>query len=259
MNPGSPSLNQPTDRLGLGSRLRSLFLIAVGFLAASVGALLMLLVAIVTLFQARRFYAEVIAKRLGRIALWLSGVSMIVHRDQPLPETQTIYLSNHTSTLDVFILIALGLPNTRYFMSGFLRKILPVGIIGYLIGIFWTVPQRYPEQRSKIFQRAERVLRRTGESVYLSPEGQRVLTGEIGHFNRGSFHLATNLHAPIQPFFIHIPAELNRGTKLLSGTGVVDVYFLPLVVTTDWKLEELDQNRERVREMFVQFHHNVQR
>ena len=42
---------------------------------------------------------------------------------------QTVYVSNHSSTLDLFVLVALGLPNTRFFLSGFLQKIVPLGII----------------------------------------------------------------------------------------------------------------------------------
>ena len=67
-----------------------------------------------------------------------------MHQDAPFPARQSVYISNHTSTLDVFILVALGLPNARFFLSGYLRKMLPLGIIGYLIGIFWTVPQDSP-------------------------------------------------------------------------------------------------------------------
>jgi 1-acyl-sn-glycerol-3-phosphate acyltransferase len=101
-----------TPRGGM-SRLRVLVLAAVGLIAATLGSLLMLAVAIVTLFRARRFYSEVIAKSLGRFALWLCGVELVVHGDRPLSETQTVYVSNHTSTLDVFVLIAMGLPRTH--------------------------------------------------------------------------------------------------------------------------------------------------
>lgn len=245
-----------TPRGGM-SRLRVLVLAAVGLIAATLGSLLMLAVAIVTLFRARRFYSEVIAKSLGRFALWLCGVELVVHGDRPLSETQTVYVSNHTSTLDVFVLIAMGLPNTRFFMYGKLRRILPVGLIGYLIGIFWTVDQRFPEWRRKIFERAARVLRRTGESVYLSPEGQRVVTGEIGHFNKGSFHMATDLQVPIQPFYIFIPKEVDPGIGLVSAAGRVDVYFMPRISTEGWRVEGVEENREHVRDLFVQFHETM--
>jgi 1-acyl-sn-glycerol-3-phosphate acyltransferase len=227
---------------------------ALSMLLMTAGALVMLLVAVLTAFQLRRFYSEAIATPLGRITLRIWGVRMIVHPHEPFPPGQTIYISNHTSTVDVFALVALGLPNARFFLSGFLRKLLPLGLIGYLIGIFWTVPQEYPEMRRKIFQRAERVLRRTGESVYLSPEGERITTGEIGHFNKGAFHLATALKAPIVPMFIRIPREINPGKGLNARAGTVEVYFRPPIDTSQWRVEDLLENRKKVRDFYVEWH-----
>lgn len=250
----SAKISDVEVRTSTRSWLRIVVLGFCGTVILTVGSLVTLMTAVVTLFQSRRFCAEVLVRAMGRMALWLSGVRMVVHRESPLPAAQTIYISNHTATLDVFATVALGLPNTRYFLSGFLRKILPLGLIGYLIGVFWTVPCHFPEKRRKIFQRADRVLRRSGESVYLTPEGGRIRTGEIGHFNRGAFHLATSLRANIVPIYIHIPEEINSGMHLVSGTGRVDVYFLPLISTADWTLTELDQNRDAVRQLYVDFH-----
>ena len=250
----SAKISDVEVRTSTRSWLRIVVLGFCGTVILTVGSLVTLMTAVVTLFQSRRFCAEVLVRAMGRMALWLSGVRMVVHRESPLPAAQTIYISNHTATLDVFATVALGLPNTRYFLSGFLRKILPLGLIGYLIGVFWTVPCRFPEKRRKIFQRADRVLRRSGESVYLTPEGGRIRTGEIGHFNRGAFHLATSLRANIVPIYIHIPEEIDSGMHLVSGTGRVDVHFLPLISTADWTLTELDQNRDAVRQLYVDFH-----
>ena len=72
-------------------------------------------------FAARRLYAAA-ATRLAGLVLRIWGIRMIVHQDAPFPREQTVYISNHTSTLDLFILVALGLPNTRFFLSGFLQK-----------------------------------------------------------------------------------------------------------------------------------------
>jgi len=214
-------------------------------------ALAMLAVATATLFQCRRFYSERIATPFGHLILRVWGIRMVVHRAAPFPPRQAVFISNHTSTIDLFALVALGLPNARFFLSGFLRKLLPLGLIGYLIGIFWTVPQEYPEQRRRIFERAERVLRRTGESVYLSPEGVRVTTGEIGHFNKGAFHLATALRAPIVPLFIHIPTAIDPGMGWNARPGTVEVHVRPAIETADWRLDELIANKERVRDFYV--------
>jgi 1-acyl-sn-glycerol-3-phosphate acyltransferase len=226
--------------------------------AMALATLVMVLVALLTLFQARRFYTEGVARRLGQVVLWLCGVRIAEHGREDVPAGQVVYISNHTSTLDCFVLIALGLANARFFLSGFLRWNPFICIMGYLTGTIWTVPQSRPEERRRIFQRAERILRRTGESVYLSPEGERVRSGQIGRFNKGAFHLATNLHAPLVPFTIAIPPETDPGLGIDVRPGTVHVYFQRPIVTDDWKLEDLEQNRARVRDLFVQLHQQRQ-
>ena len=81
-------------------------------------ALFMVLVAGATGFQTQRWLREVVARWLGGAILSIWGVRVEVHKDQPWPSTQVIYISNHTSTLDLFLLISLGLPNTRFFLFG---------------------------------------------------------------------------------------------------------------------------------------------
>jgi 1-acyl-sn-glycerol-3-phosphate acyltransferase len=230
---------------------------AATFAFMTAGALLMLLVAIPTLFQARRFYSEVMAAWLGRGVLRIWGVKFRIHGAPQPASTQSIYISNHSSTLDVFLLIGLGLPRTRFFLSGFLRKLLPIGIVGYLIRIFWTVPQEFPNKRRAIFKRADRILRATGDSVYLSPEGMRVTTGEIGHFNKGSFHLATSLHAQIAPIYFSIPSAIDPGMGYEAKPGLIDLYFLPTIDTSTWALDDLELNRDAVRDLFVRVHHSM--
>ena len=165
-----------------------------------------------------------------------------------------VYVSNHSSTLDLFVLVALGLPRTRFFLSGFLQKFVPLAIVGSLIRVFWTVPQEYPAERRRIFQRAYRILRANGDSVYLSPEGMRVTTGEIGPFNKGSFHLATSLHAPIVPMYFATPAAMNPGMGYDAKPGTIDLYFLPPVDTSQWTMEDVERHRDAVRDLFVRVH-----
>jgi 1-acyl-sn-glycerol-3-phosphate acyltransferase len=238
--------------------LRVRLLTVVTFAILSVGALVMLAVALPTLFLARRFYSEVIGRAIGTAVLRAWGLRYTMHYSAPLPARQTVFISNHNSTIDVFTLIAMGLPRARFFLSGFLRtKIPPIGVIGTIIRIFWTVPQEFPEKRRQIFQRAERILRASGDSVYLSPEGMRVATGEIGKFNRGSFHLATALSAPIVPIYFHIPPQINPGRGVNARPGHIDIYLLPPIETSSWRIEDVDLNKERVRDLFVRVHKSL--
>jgi 1-acyl-sn-glycerol-3-phosphate acyltransferase len=216
-------------------------------------ALLMLAFAIVTLFQWRRRYSELLLTPCGRWMLRIWGLHMVVHRHAPHPTVQTVYVMNHTSSIDMFAVAALGLTNTRFFLSGHLRKFPPLAVIGYLTGIFWTVGQAYSERRVRIFQRAYRILAHSGESVCLSPEGQRVTSGEIGTFNKGAFHLAAALRAPMQPLFIHIPREINPGAGLHARPGTIHVHVGVPIDTSTWREADAAIIREEVREYYVRW------
>jgi 1-acyl-sn-glycerol-3-phosphate acyltransferase len=235
----------------------SAFKAAASAFVMTAGAAVMLPVGVLTLFRARRLYARM-ARQLCRAILALHGIRIHVHRPDGLLTSQVVYVSNHTSTLDLFVLVALGLPNCRFFLSGFLRQMVPLGVIAWMMGTFFTVPQDRPAERTRIFRRAAATLRRTGESVYLSPEGGRIVTGDIGHFNKGAFHLATDLHVPIVPFYIRIPPAADPGMGYGAKPGVVDVHVLPPIDTTAWTVGEVPANTARVRELFVRFHEEMQ-
>jgi 1-acyl-sn-glycerol-3-phosphate acyltransferase len=232
---------------------RAVFLALATLLLITLTAAVMSVVGLVTLFRARRLYTEVMARGLARAVLWLWGIRVVVHSDRPFPETQTIYISNHPSTIDVFLLVALGLPRTRFFWTGFFRKLVPLGVISTMMGTFHTPSQDDRAKRVSCFQRADRILRRSGDSVYLSPEGQRITTGRIGHFNKGAFHLATSLGVPILPLYIDIPPEIDPGKGYAARPGTVHVHVLPEISTAGWRLEDLERNRDAVRDRFVAF------
>lgn len=225
-------------------------------LMLTLGAIVMAPVGLLTVFRARRLYAGM-ARLLARSILAVHGIRVRVHGARPFPRSQAVYVSNHTSTLDLFILVALGLPNCRFFLSGFLRKIVPLGFIAWMMGTFFTVPQDRPAERVRIFRRAADILRRTRESVYLSPEGGRIVSGEIGHFNKGSFHLATDLHAPIVPMYFQIPKTTDPGRGYAARPGTVNVHVLPPIDTSAWTEADLPANTARVRDLFVRVHEEL--
>jgi len=260
------SPDQPTnvDRQGaflsfapgrsLAFKINILFKVLLSTIVTTLWSLLMLGVAIVTLFRARRLYNEYLVKWLAKFILWQWNIKVTIHNKEKLPQGQVIYISNHTSTIDIFAITSLGLVRCRYFLFGRLRRIVPLGIIATIMGTFFTYPQTEPERRVRVFNNADRTLRKTGESVYLSPEGQRVTTGELGQFNKGAFHLATSLKAPIVPFYIQIPGHINPGSGIDAAPGTIHIYLEDPIQTADWKLEDLIENKEKVRNLFLAYH-----
>lgn len=240
------------------SRARVVTLAAVSGLLILFGAIALGVVGLVTLFAARSLYSA-LAAQLARLVLAIWRIRMVVHRDGPWHSRQVVYISNHPSTLDLFLLVALGLPRTRFFLSGYLKKYVPLGVIAWLMGTFFTVPQDRPAERVAIFQRAARELRRTGESVYLSPEGTRVIDGRIGPFNKGAFHLAIAIGAPIVPIYFDIPSNVTPGLGYDARPGTVHVHVLPPIDTSAWRVEDVALHKEHVRDMFVNWHGALRR
>lgn len=219
-------------------------------LVLTIAALLVLPVAVLTAFRARRLYTAMVrVATLVVLKVW--GITLVVRREGPWPSGQCVYVANHTSTIDIIVLVALGMPNTRFFLSGFLKWWGPLGFLAAVMGTFFTVPQSRPADRARIFARADAILRRTGESVFLSPEGGRITTGEIGTFNKGAFHLATSLKAPIVPLYFSIPRAIDPGLGYAAGSGTVTVHVKAPIDTTTWRVEDVVRNKEAVRDLFV--------
>jgi len=243
-------------RMSRNARLGRKLLLASATLALlTAAAVIMLAVAILTLFRAGRLYSEVMAKWLSRAILTMWGVRLEAHRTEPFPKTQTVYVSNHSSTLDMFALVALGLPRTRFVgaedLDGFLRWMAPLGIMSWLTGTLWAPPPSKPAERARWFQRTERLLRQTGGSIYLSPEGERVTTGRLGPFNSDNFQLAANLGAPIVPLYIEIPRDIDPGRGFDALPGTIHVHVKPTIPTRGWTPDSVRRHSETLRDRFV--------
>lgn len=195
-----------------------------------------------------------IIKPMSRLLLKLIGIK-VEYPEQHFPSRQVIYTLNHSSTMDNFLVTAMGLSDTRYFLSWKSTfKVIPLTITSLLQGTFYTPSQQDRPARVRCFQNVERVLMATGFSTILSPEGQRVCTGEIGPFNKGAFHLATNLKVPIVPVYFYIPHHINPWATFYVKPGEVTIELLPMIDTSNWTLDKLDEQRELIRNLYVDHH-----
>lgn len=221
-----------------------------GILAAAAGA--MVAVRAVRWKDGRRICQEQIGGWAGSSMLRLLGVSMNVHGTVPDMSGPCFYMANHSSSLDLPILMALRLPDARTFLKERFRLYGPLGLVGMLTGTLYTAPQEQHARRVERFKRAEEILRSSGCSAFGSPEGTRVTGPEIGPFNRGVFHIVTNLKLPIVPILILIPQDSDPGRSIsVDAPGEVHVYIGEPIDTRHWREDEIDANKETVRAHFV--------
>lgn len=201
--------------------------------------------------QGRRISQERIGGWAGQSILRLNDCTLRVHGAPP-KDGPVFYMANHSSSLDLPVLMALRLPNTRTFIKERFRWYGTLGTALSLTGALYTAPQQEHARRVQGFKDAEALLRASGESVFGSPEGTRVPGPGFGPFNRGVFHLALALQRPIVPLLIRIPPEVDPGAGVAAKQpGTIDVHFGETIPTSDWTLAELDTHKARVREQLV--------
>lgn len=233
-------------------RLRGLLGWIVVNLVMSGVALVCVLAHVVTGFRARRLCLNAISPASSRLIMALLGIEVRFHGFESLP-SPCIVTANHSSTLDLFIISMLPIANKRAFMSRWTKLYPPLALIGWSTGTIFTPPQSRPAERVECFRRAEAILRESGDSVFLTPEGRRWTTGGVAPFNKGTFHLATNLGWPIVPVYIDVPRRINPGTGFRTRPGVVHVYAQRPIDTSGWALADLDAHRQALRARYLAY------
>jgi 1-acyl-sn-glycerol-3-phosphate acyltransferase len=185
-------------------------------LAAIVGGLLTGRTTVV--FRLGRLWARAHMKVMG-IAPVYSGLE---HAAGTSPR---IFLANHLSTLDIWVLAPV-LPVTTRFVSK--RTIFWIPVLGQAMAVagFIAIDRQDRASAIRSLSRATETIRR-GASIILFPEGTRSRDGRLARFKRGSFHLALEAGVPVVPVAISGTYEVVRPRSIVVHPGPVHVTFAP--------------------------------
>ncbi|MFI5201490.1 MAG: lysophospholipid acyltransferase family protein [Candidatus Kapaibacterium sp.] len=141
------------------------------------------------------------ARVWSKIGLLLFGIRLRVLGTEHIePGQNYVYVANHSSYMDIPVLLA-GIPdNLRLTLRSSLTRI-PIWGWALLVSPFLILDRSNPKRAASTVRRAvERI--RGGASVLFFPEGTRTPTGAMQAFQRGAFHLAVESGAPILPVAI---------------------------------------------------------
>jgi len=92
---------------------------------------------------------------------------------------------------------------------------------------------------------------RGGLSIVIAPEGTRSLTPRVDPFKKGAFHIAKQAGVPIIPVVIRNAGEIAWRNSAIVRKGTVDVAVLPPIDVSGWDAEDMTDEIERVRRLFV--------
>jgi 1-acyl-sn-glycerol-3-phosphate acyltransferase len=137
----------------------------------------------------------------AKAILWVCGVKVVVrHRENLDPTLPRVYLSNHQSYFDIFVLLAHLPVHFKFVLKQELMRVPLLGPAmrgaGY-IGIDRDDPRKAIKGMNEA---AEKV--RMGASIMVFPEGTRSVDGKLQDFKPGGFHLALKAGCDVVPLAI---------------------------------------------------------
>jgi len=138
---------------------------------------------------------------LARIQLLIVGLRVQVYGHDRFDRRRSyLIMGNHESLFDAFA-IPTALPMHAVGIEADYHFSIPLW--GYLTRKWGNIPiTRENRARAiKTLNDATRVLQ-DGTSIVVLPEGHRTLTGKVGPFKKGPFHLALAAKADILPFAV---------------------------------------------------------
>lgn len=219
---------------------------AIGVFAGSVGAAAGLAV----LNGSRRMGANVAASAGSDLGLATAGVRLnIVGEENAWAERPAVFLFNHQSQLDVFVLGAV----LRRDFTGVAKKELEYnpmfGPIGYLADVAFIDRSNNAKAREELAPVVDAL--KSGRSIAIAPEGTRSPTSRLLPFKKGPFHMAMQAGVPVVPIVMRNCGEIMPAHSYIIHPGTVDVAVLPPVSTADWTKENLNEKVAEVRQMYL--------
>jgi 1-acyl-sn-glycerol-3-phosphate acyltransferase len=183
-----------------------------------------LFIAILTLitfpFDNKQKISRFVLRNWCRFILFINGVKVNVHGKENVSETEIgrVYTANHSSYLDIFVILAYVPDVPRMIYKEEINK---VPVLGWAMMAYKFVPINRENVRSameSLGKAAENI--KNGISYVIYPEGTRTLTGKVNEFKRGMFIMMDKSGAEIIPLSISNTGKLLPvgSYKIKSGT-----------------------------------------
>jgi len=187
----------------------------------------------------------------GRVITWLSGSQVTVKGQEHLDASRpAIYISNHTSVLDIFLGIWLGPLGT----CGVAKKeIVYAPFFGQL---YWLsghlrIDRGNSDKAIAAMKELERLVHKYTLSIWMWPEGTRSRTGRLLPFKKGVYHLAVGTGLPVVPVMVRGAHHAwEKGTYNLSGAPI-EIEAMPAIDTSDWSGRDAGEVMQELHDLFA--------
>ncbi|MFI4938319.1 MAG: 1-acylglycerol-3-phosphate O-acyltransferase [Candidatus Berkiellales bacterium] len=225
--------------LGLTFKLRQSFALMAKLLFTAYAALLTIiatLVALSAVFLLPYRWSSQCIHQLAKGILWVSGCRLKVKNKEKIPLTKPlVYVSNHASYLDSFVLLAILPPPVQFVAK---KELLKVPILSSIIKKLKMITIDRVDFSSNIAD-TELITNRLkeGNGIAIFPEGTFTAGAGLRPFKLGAFKIAAEGQCPILPVAIKGTRSILRDDHFILQPGPIEVTIGELIMplANDWQ------------------------
>ena len=173
----------------------------------------------------------------------------ILHRENIKPDKAYIYISNHTSFLDIPGITMMIKGQFRPLAKKELKKLPVFGWIAQAASVI--VDRSSNESRRKSMEHLKKILE-MNIPVLIFPEGTQNRTTELLQpFYDGAFRIAIETQQPIMPVVVMGAGRLMPPGKFFIQPGKIKIVVGNEIVTEGLQIKDVTQLKEQVREAML--------
>lgn len=160
-----------------------------------------------------------------------------------LTDKQSVMIANHQSFIDVVLCLSLS-PNISFVVKDYIWNNPLFGIVARFLDCF---PNSLDDDRRESI--VKRIIDE-GYSLFVFPEGTRLVNGEIGRFHRGAFYYAEKYRLPIQPLLIEGMVDYLGKQHFAIRPADVRLTILPIISANDTTFGSNYKRRSKSVELY---------
>lgn len=185
-----------------------------------------------------------------RAGLRITGIRVRVEGREYIPQRPCIFASNHVSNLDPVAEVPF-IPRRVAILAKKQVFRIPILATGMRLCQIIPVDREDKEAAAAAVDKAIEYIR-AGASFLVYPEGTRSPDGRLRAFKTGTFVMAIESGVPVVPISLSGTNRLMRKGEWFIRPGEVTVRFGRAVDAADYKIEQRDALRDRVRALVAE-------
>ena len=186
-------------------------------------------------------------KMIGPFITRIVGTKLINPDSQKLKNSgPAIYITNHTSALDIFISMAI----CPYGGCGVGKKeVVRIPFFGwaYWLSGHLLIDRGNREKAVASMNKLSKFVNDKKLSIWIWPEGTRSMDGKLIPFKKGFVHLALATGLPIVPVIFHDAHQRWPAKTMQFYSGEVRVEVLNPIDTKDWNKDNIEAHVNQVK------------